>query len=197
MLDALTSTEVYEAYVKLPTINTPVPEEIRSQKKFFPFFKGCIGALDGTHIPAHVPELQRASYRNRKGQVSQNVLAASSMDMRFVYVLPGWEGSASDSRVYEDARTTDFKVPEGRYYLADAGYGSCDALLVPYRGVRYHLKEWGQVGDRYASHPFETPVVTPCLPAPRIIKSFSTIDTHSSEMSSSASLASKRNVSRF
>jgi len=36
-------------------------------------------------------------------------------------------------------------IPEGQYYLADAGFGVCDALLVPYRGVRYHLAEWGRL----------------------------------------------------
>ena len=105
MLDALTSAEVYHTFVKLPTADVPVPKEIRSQRKFFPYFKDCISALNGSHIPAHVPEHCRASYQNRKGQISQNVLAVSSMDMRFVYVLPGWEGSAPDTRVYEDART--------------------------------------------------------------------------------------------
>jgi len=113
-------------------------------------FKDCIGAIDGTHIPMHVPEALRAAYRNRKGQISQNVLAATTMDMMFVYVLPGWEGrSAADSRVFDDAHASDFTIPEGRYYLADAGYANCDALLVPYRGVRYHLKEWGWAFERY------------------------------------------------
>jgi hypothetical protein len=56
----------------------------------------------------------------------------------------GWEGSAADARVYHDARTTDFTIPEGKYYLADAGFASCDELLVPYRNVRYHLAEWGR-----------------------------------------------------
>ena len=32
-----------------------------------------------------------------------------------------------------------FRIPEGRYLLADAGYEGATALLVPYRGVRYHL----------------------------------------------------------
>jgi hypothetical protein len=71
------------------------------------------------------------------------------MDMRFLYILPGWEGSASDSHVYEDAHSLDFLVPPGKYYLADAGYGTCDALLIPYRGVTYHLKEWGKRSDRF------------------------------------------------
>ena len=135
VLDALTSPDVYHDLVELPTINYPVPNEIRRNKAFFPWFKDCIGAIDGTHIPMHVPEVLRAAYRNRKGDISQNVLAATTMDMKFVYVLPGWEGSAADSRVYDDARASDFNIPKARYYLADAGYANCDALLVPYRGV--------------------------------------------------------------
>ena len=70
------------------------------------------------------------------------------MNMEFLYVLPGWEGSAADSRVFENARRQDFRIPDGCYYLADARYGNCDALLVPYRGVRYHLKEWGTSANR-------------------------------------------------
>jgi hypothetical protein len=66
----------------------------------------------------------------------------------FYYILAGWDGSATDSLVYDDARRTDFAVPEGRRYLADAGYGLTDALLIPYRGVRYHLAEWGRADVR-------------------------------------------------
>ena len=42
---------------------------------------------------------ERPKYRNRKGDVSTNVLAACGPDLRFIYVLPGWEGSIGDSRV--------------------------------------------------------------------------------------------------
>lgn len=149
VLDSLTSPGIYRDLIKLPTSNSPVPDEIRMSKKFFPWFKDCLGAIDGTHIPMHVPEALRAAYRNRKGDISQNVLAATTMDMRFVYVLPGWEGSAADSRIFDDAHADDFTIPEGRYYLADAGYPNCDVLLVPYRSVRYHLKEWGRASERY------------------------------------------------
>jgi hypothetical protein len=90
-----------------------------------------------------------AAYRNREGDMSQNVLVACSLDMKIVYVLSGWEGSASDSRVFNDARTSDFRVPPDRYYLGDAGYGNSDAVMVPYRGVRYHLKEWGSGDNRF------------------------------------------------
>ena len=148
VLDALTSEVVYRAYIRLPTHETPVHDLIRQSKSFWPYFEGCLGALDGTHIPAHVPEAKHISYRNRKGHLSQNVLAACDMGLNFVYILPGWEGSACDSRVFENARISDFEIPAGRYYLADAGYAGSDALLVPYRSIRYHLKEWGQVNAR-------------------------------------------------
>lgn len=70
--------------------------------------------------------------------------------MLFIYLFVGWEGSAADSFLFEKARATSFAVPEGCYYLADAGFPSCDVLLVPYRGVRYHLREWGAAQQRYA-----------------------------------------------
>ena len=69
--------------------------------------------------------------------------------MRFTYTLTGWEGSATDARVYDDAITSDLHIPEGKYLLADAGYPLRRELLVPYRGVRYHLAEWGQANVRY------------------------------------------------
>jgi hypothetical protein len=31
----------------------------------------------------------------------------------------------------------------GKFYLVDAGYGAKPGFLPPYRGVRYHLNEWG------------------------------------------------------
>ena len=31
---------------------------------------------------------------------------------------------------------------EGKYYLGDAGYGLSKLVLTPYRGVRYHLREF-------------------------------------------------------
>lgn len=58
----------------------------------------------------------KASYRNRKGVISQNVLAACNFDLEFIYVLSGWEGSAHDSKVLQDAltrRTNRLQVPDG------------------------------------------------------------------------------------
>ncbi|CAN1837263.1 Protein ALP1-like, partial [Linum perenne] len=74
-----------------------------------------------------------------------NVLGVCNPDCQFIYCLSGWEGSAHDARVLRDAlcRPNGLKVPKGFYYLCDAGYANCEGFLTPFRGQRYHLKEWG------------------------------------------------------
>ena len=42
--------------------------------------QGCVGALDGTHIPVHVPAHARGRYRNKKGDLTTNVLGVCSPD---------------------------------------------------------------------------------------------------------------------
>jgi hypothetical protein len=140
MLNAILDHQFYGIYVRLPHEDDPIPPEIEDNPKRNPFFNDTIGTIDGTHIQVKAPSENCAAFRDRKGNLSQNVLAACTFDMKFTYVLPGWEGSAADSMVFSNA---DLPVPQGRYYLADAGFPSCAALLTPYRGVRYHLKEWG------------------------------------------------------
>lgn len=88
-----------------PKDEDPIPLRISTSRKFSPYFDNCIGALDGTHIHAVVPPEDRKAFRNRKQTISQNVLAVASFDLLFSYVLAGWEGSAHDSRVLDDAKT--------------------------------------------------------------------------------------------
>ncbi|GLB38366.1 putative nuclease activity [Lyophyllum shimeji] len=147
VLDLLISPQFYSRYVKLPS-EEHTPPEIQKNPIFYPFFKDCLGAIDGTHIDAFVETSASAAYRNRKGRLSTNVLAACTFDLRFSYLLVGWEGSATDSRIFKDAREHGLAIPPGKFYLADAGFPSCDTLLVPYWGVRYHLKEWGNATDK-------------------------------------------------
>ena len=147
MLNFLSQPPFYTDFVRLPTENDPIPKEIRNNPKFFPFFKDALGAVDGTHIACSPGPDERAGARNRKGFNSQNCLFACSFDFRFLYVLSGWEGSATDVTVWNNARLVDFRVPEGKYYLADAGFASCPQLLVPYRNERYHLQEFARGGS--------------------------------------------------
>ena len=57
----------------------------------------------------------KPKFRNRKGEVTTNVLVVCSQDLQFIYVLVGWEGSAADSRVLRDAisHPNGLKVPQG------------------------------------------------------------------------------------
>jgi hypothetical protein len=135
--------EFYGKYVQLPANDSLTPPEVRSNPKLFLFFEDCNGAIDGSHICAIVAAAAVAQNRNRKGFISQNVLAMGTFSMQFLYILAGWEGSASDGQVFEDAHCTDFAARPGKYFLADAGFPTCNALLIPYRGIQYHL--WGRV----------------------------------------------------
>ena len=110
--------------------------------------------MDGTHLQVHVKEEATAPWRNRKGWLSQNVLAVVDFEMRFVYVLAGWEGSAHDVRVLDSAleASSNALIPlQGKYYLGDAGYSNRRYLLTPFRGVRYHLKEFQAADAKYSS----------------------------------------------
>ena len=60
------------------------------------------------------PEIQ-GRFRGCKDGTTQNVLVAISFNLKFTYVLAGWEGSAHDSCVLNDAfaRLGGFSIPEG------------------------------------------------------------------------------------
>ena len=79
-------------------------------------------------------------------------MVACDFDLKFVHVHAGWEGSASDARVLQDALNHGFHVPHGKFYLVDAGYANTPQFLAPYRGTRYHLNEQGRVRQRPQNH---------------------------------------------
>ena len=83
----------------------------------------------------------KSRMRCRKGCTCFNVLAACDGDKKFFYVLPGWEGSASDARVFNESSIKKQMRP-GNWLLLDGGYGFMRQGLIPYRGRRYHLREW-------------------------------------------------------
>ena len=66
-----------------------------------------MGAIHGTHVIARVPKRHRAAFMGRKHTTTQNVLAVVDFDLRFTYVLAGWDGSAHDARILADALERD------------------------------------------------------------------------------------------
>ncbi|CAN6338076.1 unnamed protein product [Urochloa humidicola] len=135
--------ELREEMIRPPSHE--VHPKIANSHRFDPFFKDCIGAIDGTHVLARVPAAMAAAFRGRKGVTTQNVMAAVDFDLKFTFVLAGWEGSAHDATVLADALERDdgLRVPPGKFYLVDVGYAVRPGFLPPYRGCRYHLREFG------------------------------------------------------
>ena len=54
-------------------------------------------------------------FHGRKAHCTQNIMAAVDFDLRFTYVLAGWEGTAHDALVLRDAleRENGLRVPQG------------------------------------------------------------------------------------
>jgi hypothetical protein len=87
-------------------------------------------------------------YRNCKGTLSQNVFGVVDFDQKFTYIMVGWEDSAHNSQVLGSAMVDNFKIPNGLFYLEEAGYLLSKGLLVAYQGVQYHLQKNAQAGQR-------------------------------------------------
>ena len=70
-------------------------------------------------MKVNVLNVDKPRYRTRKNEIATNVLGVCSQDMQFIYMLAGWEGSASDSRVLRDAifRPNGLKVPRGELII--------------------------------------------------------------------------------
>jgi hypothetical protein len=64
-------------------------------------------------------------------------------DLKFTYVLAGWEGSAHDASILNDSlnRPDGIQLPEGKFYFGDAGY-ACRQEISPFRKTWYHLNEF-------------------------------------------------------
>lgn len=52
---------------------------------------------------------------------------------------------------FHNALLKGLNVPLKRYYLADTGYSNNAYTLIPFRGIRYHLKDFD--GDHPSKRP--------------------------------------------
>jgi hypothetical protein len=57
-----------------------------------------------------------AAFRGRKSHPTQNVMAAVDFDLRFTFVMAGWEGTTHDALILRDALEWEngLRVPEGK-----------------------------------------------------------------------------------
>ncbi|XP_071681450.1 uncharacterized protein [Lolium perenne] len=117
--------------------SSSTPTKIAESHRWYPYFKGEPCSLDGqyntnalTFVHIHVrivlgPLMGLISQRKcqeaiilltgRKHYTSQNVFADVDFDMKFTYVLAGWEGSTHDATILVDSleRADGLKVPKG------------------------------------------------------------------------------------
>ena len=115
MLEIFLSPPFYTNYVSLPAADDLVAPYIRGNPKFFPFLKDAVGAIDGTHFACSPTAAEQAAAHDYKGGVTQNCLTACNFNLEFVYIFSGWEGSATDSAMFNDAHLTGLHILPGKY----------------------------------------------------------------------------------
>nr|XP_043629055.1 uncharacterized protein LOC122600409 [Erigeron canadensis] len=75
-------------------------------------------------------------------------MAACDFNMCFTFAWAGWEGTAHDTRIFNEALRrpeVNFPRPSGdKYYVLDAGYPNTRGYLAPYKGtkIRYHIPDF-------------------------------------------------------
>ncbi|GMN56296.1 hypothetical protein TIFTF001_025414 [Ficus carica] len=99
--------------------------------KYRPWFDGCIGAIDGTHVPCVPPSENADGWINRKGFHSQNILAACSFDMKFMYMLTG-------DPLHEDYAEDCMPVSENVDMNADYEVDDVASGTEPSTGPQHH-----------------------------------------------------------
>ena len=79
-----------------------------------------------------MPRSQAAAYRGRKHYTSQNVLAAVDFDLKFTYVLAGWEGSAYDANILSDSmsRHDGINIPDGKFLMEICPRGNNEVVII-------------------------------------------------------------------
>ena len=61
---------------------------------------------------ASVRRHEEAKYIGRKGYATQNIMAVCDFNMCFTFVLAGWEGTAHDTRIFNEAlRRQELRFP--------------------------------------------------------------------------------------
>jgi len=121
--------QLFKILVRLPDKDYVAPEIKLDRRSCH--FNGCISAIDGTHISAHIRrDNGYRSWRNRKGRISQNVLVAVKFDGSFTYMLAGAKGSMHNAKLLFRALNRHYlRIPKARYYLGDAAFSSTRGIV--------------------------------------------------------------------
>ncbi|XP_020878771.1 putative nuclease HARBI1 [Arabidopsis lyrata subsp. lyrata] len=151
--EVLTATELLACdYIRTPTRQElyRIPERLQVDRRYWPYFSGFVGAMDGTHVCVKVKLELQGMYWNRHDNASMNIMAICDLNMLFTYIWNGAPGSCHDIAVLQMAQQSDSKFPlppSEKYYLVDSGYPNKQGFLALYRSsrnrvVRYHMSQF-------------------------------------------------------
>jgi hypothetical protein len=102
-------------------------------------FPGCIGFVDGTHIPFAVrPAVDGEVFWTRKHTYAMNTQLVCDETLRILFYQTGWAGSVHDAKAFK--HTSLFRNPaelfsNGEFILGDSAYPLSPNLLTPYRNA--------------------------------------------------------------
>ena len=134
MLIIFSPPPLYTNIIRPPKVSDPVHEYILNNPELYPFFEDTLGAIDGSHFNAFAASNQDALC-NCNGALTTNALAICDFSLCFLHTQSGWEGSVADTQMFHNSHFTNLSIPDGKYFLADAGFPTCFTLLVPYHGT--------------------------------------------------------------
>ncbi|RDX83198.1 hypothetical protein CR513_35919, partial [Mucuna pruriens] len=85
-----------------------------------------------------VPRTKASRYHGKKGYPTQNIFVACDFNIKFTYILVGWECTTFDSRILRDTITREDPL----IIHKDVDFMLKCQILPWFRNVRYHLKEY-------------------------------------------------------
>ncbi|QHO51256.1 uncharacterized protein DS421_1g29360 [Arachis hypogaea] len=62
------------------------PKYIMDNDRYWPYFKNCIGAIDGTYIAIHVHQDEQVRFIGRKENTTTNVMAMCNFNVFYIYM---------------------------------------------------------------------------------------------------------------
>ena len=99
--------------MKQRTPHDPPSPCLYNNPKLWPLLQHALEAIDDSYIHLVASLGNCDACQNCKGFISQNCLLCCSFDLLFTYALTGWEGSAADARLYDEAISEDLVIPHG------------------------------------------------------------------------------------
>jgi len=114
---------------------------IEAEFKEFANFPGIVGAIDGCHVQAIVPDDVQSDYLDRNHNHSVNLMAVCDAQKKFTYCFAGYPGSIHDQRVFANStlgqsltETSNIHFPSKYYHIVgDSAFMLHTHVMVPYK----------------------------------------------------------------